>query len=142
MRKPFAKSQTEIIDHIDPSKPVRVYRNLHKQCYSIQQGGIVKCHADKVELYNCTFKVLERGRQRVLREQRKNVHSFVVGKVSSTYSAKPCRTMLFYDPYKSGDWLALTWFSTKLMPVSGAFIVRLDHRGCTAVDIETKKEAA
>ena len=142
MRKPFAKSQTEIIDHIDPSKPVRVYRNLHKQCYSIQQGGIVKCHADKVELYNCTFKVFERGRQRVLREQRKNVHSFVVGKVSSTCSTKPYRTMLSYDPYKSGNWLAHTWTSTGPVPVFCADCVRLDNTGCTAVSVETKKEEA
>lgn len=142
MRKPFAKSQSEIIDHIDPSKPVRVYRNLHRQCYSIQQGGIVKCHADKVQLYSCMFKVLERGRQRVLREQRKNVHSFVVGKVSSTYSTKPYRTMLFYDPYKSGNWLARTWTSTSLVPVFFADFVRLDHTECTAVTVVTKKEAA
>lgn len=142
MRKPFAKTQSEISDHIDPSKPVRVYRNLHKQCYSIQQGGIVKCHADKIELYKCTFKVFERGRQRVLREQRKNVHSFVVGTVCSAYSDKSYPTTLFYDPYKSGSWLAHSYLTPRLSAVSGAFLVRLDNTGCTAVSVETKKEAA
>lgn len=141
MYKPFATNHEAILNHINPSEPVRVYRNLHKQCYSIQQNGIVRCHADHVELYDCTFKVFERGRQRVLREQRKNVHSFIIGKVSACYNSSPYHTVLFYDPYKSGDWLRHSFLYPKPAAVSSAFLVRLDHRGCTAACVELKGES-
>lgn len=65
---------------------VFVYFNLHKKCWSIRamegnQKGRVIAHAQAVELANCTFKVSEAGRQRVLREKRKNVHAGVVGDI-------------------------------------------------------------
>lgn len=65
---------------------VFVYFNLHRKCFSIKalEGefkGRVIAHASYVSLHDCTFKVSEAGRQRVLREKRKNVHAGVVGKV-------------------------------------------------------------
>lgn len=60
------------------------YFNLHRKCWSIKalEGplkGRVVSHARRVNLLGATFKVSEAGRQRVLREQRKNVHAGVVG---------------------------------------------------------------
>jgi hypothetical protein len=61
---------------------VFVYFNLHKRCFSVKdvKTGLVIGHTDKIELEEATFKVSEAGRQRVLREQRKNVHAGVKGK--------------------------------------------------------------
>ena len=64
---------------IDHSKPVKVYRNLHKGCWSIQQNGLVKAHSDKFQLFDCEFLVNEKDRQRVIKTKRKNVHAFVRG---------------------------------------------------------------
>ena len=36
---------------INPAKPVKVYWNLHRDCFSVQQDGLVVCHADQVELH-------------------------------------------------------------------------------------------
>ena len=63
---------------------VKVYYNLHKNCYSIvslekeNYGRVIK-HENCVPLFDAQFKVSEKGRQRVLREQKKNVHAYVVG---------------------------------------------------------------
>jgi hypothetical protein len=66
---------------------VRVYFNLHRRVFSIQDAKIrlVIGHAPEVALENVEFKVSEAGRQRVLRENRKNVHSYVVGEFVGTY---------------------------------------------------------
>jgi hypothetical protein len=64
---------------IDPDKPVEVYRNLHKKCWSVRQRGKVKLHTDYIFLENAELKVSQKGRERVLREQRKNVHAFIKG---------------------------------------------------------------
>jgi len=63
---------------------VFVYFNLHKKCFSIKalegnNKGRVIAHSNDVVIYNPTFKVSEAGRQRVLREKKKNVHAGVVG---------------------------------------------------------------
>ena len=65
---------------------VFVYFNLHRKCFSVKalEGefkGRVVAHASHVNLIHCTFKVSEAGRQRVLREKRKNVHAGVVGQL-------------------------------------------------------------
>lgn len=72
---------SQLLQHIDPDKPVQVYRNLHKNCWSIRQQGKVKAHTPYVCLESVQLKVSEPGRQRVLREKRKNVHAYVVGYV-------------------------------------------------------------
>ena len=63
--------------------PVRVYRNLHKDCVSIQARingrWLVVGHASEVELAGVRFQVSEAGRARVLSTGRKNVHAFVTG---------------------------------------------------------------
>lgn len=63
---------------------VSVYFNLNRKCLSIraEEGpakGRVIAHAQTAALGEVTFKVSEAGRQRVLKEQRKNVHAFVRG---------------------------------------------------------------
>jgi len=61
---------------------VSVYWNLHKKCYSIKNSvGIVQHHARSVWLADVTFRVQQGGRQRVIKEGRKNVHAFIAGKL-------------------------------------------------------------
>ena len=64
---------------LDFDRKVFVYKNLHKGCWSIKQDGIVKAHADNVTLYQVVMKVNRKGRERVLREKRKNVHAGING---------------------------------------------------------------
>ena len=70
---------------------VQVYRNLHNGLISIQDlsTGLVLGHADAIDLEEANFIVREAGRQQVIREQRKNVHAFVRGKVISIQNFQP-----------------------------------------------------
>jgi hypothetical protein len=83
---------------------VFVYYNLHKHCFSVKslEGetyGKVIAHRPSVVIRNATFKVSETGRQRVLKEQRKNVHAGVVGTwIDGGRGFNG--TMVTYNPYK------------------------------------------
>ena len=66
------------------SLKVFVYYNLHRKCWSVKalegpNKGLVIAYRDHMWLEDCTFKVSQAGRNRVLRERRKNVHAGVVG---------------------------------------------------------------
>ena len=63
---------------------VEVYFNLHAKCWSVRalegmNRGRVICHAQSVGIEAPRFVVQRKGRERVLREGRKNVHAFVRG---------------------------------------------------------------
>ena len=63
---------------------VFIYFNLHRKLWSVKalegpHKGKVISHCLDFSLHNCTMKVSEAGRQRVLRERRKNVHAGIVG---------------------------------------------------------------
>jgi len=81
---------------------VRVYFNLHRKCWSVQDYATRRVidHTDYIVLKDVTFKVYQAGRNRVLAEQTKNVHAFVVGDIvnpSSYVIAEQVR----YNPYQN-----------------------------------------
>lgn len=81
MKKPREQKSVNILKHIDGRRKVRVYRNLHKDCYSVKQDGLVKCHADQVTLQEVKFIVSKAGQKRVRDEKKKNVHAYLEGYV-------------------------------------------------------------
>ena len=105
---------------IDLEKPVQVYRNLHKNCWSVRQCGKVKAHTNYLCLQDVEFVVQHAGREKVLREKKKNVHAFVKGFLISgrecdkiTEEIDWTQTVVNYNPYKephfmAGDWLVDT----------------------------------
>lgn len=86
---------------------VFVYFNLHKRVFSVKalegkDKGRVIGHRTSLALDSPTFKVSEAGRQRVIREKRKNVHAGVVGYITSPYdwSKEEVQwTAVLYNPY-------------------------------------------
>jgi hypothetical protein len=116
---------------IDYSEPVRVYKNLHRNCWSVKQDGLVKVHTHHVNLFNCKFLVSKKGRLKVLKEKRKNVHAFIEGYMNkedcfdcgSTFAEKN-EAQISYDPY-----FKETFFTNHdLFPVYDADEVRLIYR--------------
>ena len=98
---------------------VEVYYNLHKKCLSVRdrKTGLVVKHTHAIKLVGrnrygsglVCFSVSEKGRQRVLEQQRKNVHAFVRGnvvlnKVKSLEERKARKPKTLrrvtYNPYK------------------------------------------
>ena len=96
---------------------VFVYFNLHKKCFSIKalegdRKGRVVAHSTTVLLEGCKFKVSEAGRQRVLREKRKNVHAGVTGTWINADRVESCYEFLSmvgrqvsYNPYKYSSFI-------------------------------------
>ena len=64
--------------------PFRIYRNLNKHCWSVQnrpgmgiQGWRVCCHMSALIAKDVTFLVSDKGRERVRATGRKNVHAYI-----------------------------------------------------------------
>jgi hypothetical protein len=83
---------------------VAVYFNLHKKTFSVKalegaNKGRVVFHSDNVTLTDAVFKVSEAGRQRVLKEKRKNVHAYVIGQLQSLDAVQVVGEKITYNPY-------------------------------------------
>lgn len=63
--------------------PVRVYRNLHKKCWSVQtktkKGWRVTAHLINFCVFNPRYKVYKSGVIRAKKEGKRNVHAFIEG---------------------------------------------------------------
>jgi len=112
---------------LDESKKVFVYKNLHKDCWSIKQDGLVKAHSDgkPIHLYSAMMKVNTKGRERVLREKRKNVHAGISGYIAHPDPSFACwddigwweMTAITYNPYKHSSFVDVStqkprWFAS------------------------------
>jgi len=89
---------------INPNVKIKVYRNLHNGKMSVQQGGLVVGHCDEIMINRAEFIVNESGRQRVIKEKRKNVHAFVVGYLFGGCLGHESSggVPVAYNPYKMG----------------------------------------
>ena len=86
---------------------VQVYYNLQKRCLSIRHRGRVIKHSKSVILRDASFRVQPAGRERVLREKRKNVHAYVSGELMEDFWFTEPSSRIFkkkqvvtYNPYK------------------------------------------
>ena len=92
-----------------PLRGLRVegYYNLHKGRFSVRalegpDKGRVVGHLERLGLAGVKFKVSEAGRQRVLREKRKNVHARVQGTLVNPDALTNCEDRVSYNPYRGG----------------------------------------
>lgn len=86
------------------NQQVRIYFNLHKKKLSVQtkvngQWKVV-AHAEEAYLKNASFKVSEAGRQRVIKEKRKNVHAYIMGELVSGIQSNKQFHSVRYNPYE------------------------------------------
>jgi hypothetical protein len=105
---------------------VDVYWNLHKKLWSVRLDGIVGGrHMEEVYLTWVEFVVGQKGRERVIREGRKNVHAYARGVLCkpSRYSGiREWDARVSYNPYKAGHFV-----DTHGNPVQAGRIVKLDR---------------
>ena len=84
---------------------VKVYFNLHKKMFSVvalsgPNKNRVISHTDSLMLRDTKFRVQSSGRQKVLKEKKKNVHAFVYGYITEKISASSGLHRVTYNPYK------------------------------------------
>jgi hypothetical protein len=123
--------QKEIV----PGTPVRVYRNLHQRCWSVQtyvrgKGWRLARHESALFITDVTYHVNERIRQQVIANRHKDIHAFVCGKWLTGGSGNSLDALVghartgprnvTYNPYKAGHFmfddgpatpLACAWFT-------------------------------
>lgn len=101
---------------IDFSQPVEIYKNLHNGLFSVRQNGLVVAHVESFSLSRVFCKVSETGRQKVIREQKKNVHAFLcgyllevncIGSDNGLFEMLVHNHKLTYNPYKGGHFVKL-----------------------------------
>jgi hypothetical protein len=105
---------------------VFVYYNLHKLCWSVKSlsgefKGKVVAHLDLIYLKDTTFKVSQKGRDRVLKEKVKNVHAGIVGIVSDK-NETDYEIQVSYNPYKH----SFFYHKKDSSPILSAKYVRMD----------------
>jgi hypothetical protein len=105
-------------------KWVEVYYNLHKNVLSVRRGGRVQLHTEALELDNVKFVVQPAGREKVLKEKRKNVHAFVRGnyKCSGKNARLPWNSLwkrVRYNPYNFKTFMVVH-SSIELVPIHEA----------------------
>lgn len=132
---------------------VDVYRNLHKNTWSIRSRatGLVVEHSNDVLVKDATFVVQPAGRKKVLREQKKNVHAFVRGVVEAlprvTTFDTPCDVQVKYNPYKADHFYeaetgeAVSEAPIVVLDTQGAWIQKNVSTGQSEV-LESGKETA
>jgi hypothetical protein len=84
----------------------RIYRNLHKDCFSIQRwnsdkkGYRLHSYEKNVIAFHVEFRVSQSGRNSVLKTKQKNVHAFVYCKNYITF-VEPVNhgQEVYYNPY-------------------------------------------
>ena len=112
-------------------KKVFVYYNLHKHTWSIRDCKTRRVigHSDHVLLFDVKPKVSRAGRERVLREQRKNVHAGLEGYLMGTQESHLGTTQkaITYNPYKYKGFV----YKTTEEPYNGSQVARLNHRRVT-----------
>lgn len=104
----------------------KVYRNINNGLISIaeRRSGLVVAHCDSVTMQSVAFRVSDKGRQRVIKEQRKNVHAFAIGRVIDVEGLRPYKgrnldsglsvvedsdmpTVITYNPYKAAQFVEM-----------------------------------
>lgn len=80
-----------------------IYKNLHTGGFSVRFRGKVVDRLNNFTASNIKFKVSEYGRQRVILENRKNVHAFAVadkykGLINKEYKLDNLPAVM-YNPY-------------------------------------------
>lgn len=113
---------------------VFVYRNLHKNKISVKdiRTNLIVARVDSIVLVDCAMKVSEKGRQRVLKEKRKNVHAGVRGTWVKDHPISLAGTRrVTYNPYVSGTFRdaetgePIYRASKVVVTVDGVFVVDL-----------------
>lgn len=84
---------------------IRVYWNIHKQCWSVVVKGRVVAHADTLWLKNVSPRLSQAGRLRVIRDGRKNVHAYLEGELGAPPGKPLCQGQIIYNPWQHKTFL-------------------------------------
>lgn len=88
----------KILRPFDINKPVFIYKNLTRKCWSVKQKGLVVAHTNNIIIKDVICVVNEAGRLRVLKEKQKNVHAYLKGVICDNIDLI-FENIITYNPY-------------------------------------------
>jgi hypothetical protein len=116
---------------------VKVYFNLHNRLFSIVHDRRVVAHIPEVKLTDVKFKVSESGRQRVLAQERKNVHAFVEGIFDhQPHGLEMLGQGVTYNPYKYETFVR-TYDKSPILTAKAAVLVNVPYPMVTVDEEQT-----
>lgn len=126
---------------IDLDKPILVYKNLHKDMYSIKQGKRIVAHAERLCVASFECIVNEKGRRRVLRTGHKNVHAYIKGRyetsgMGTSAERNDLPAEIKYDPRKYKTFICDN-LTMKPHEVKGGMFCIMDKDGVKAAYTHT-----
>jgi hypothetical protein len=119
---------------------VDVYRNLQTGGYSIRSRetstyGLVVGHESEAVVLDATFEVSENGRQKVIEQERKNVHAVVRGVLGERDEPHGDEASeVTYNPYKYKNFVLRESES----PIESAEVVSLGEETVEAFEVVMK----
>lgn len=99
---------------VEVGMKVDVYRNLHHGGYSIRcsRTKMVLARCESVLINQCTFRVSEAGRKKVLETKRKSVHAYITGIFvtadESLSDHSEMTRVIYYNPYETNLFTDIT----------------------------------
>lgn len=107
----------------------RIYRNLNTGTMSLQQkinkSWLVVGHVTNVAIEYPTFHISKAGKNRVIREKRKNVHAWAEGKLIGITADSSNLEEIYYCPYNSDSF---SWKKTGESIKSSSLLVVIDNK--------------
>ena len=92
---------------IDESRKVFIYKNLHKDCWSVKQDGLVKMHTHDLSLFDCSFRVNYKGQGQGTRGEEEEcprrcqrIHRPPLGRREDISREGQKTKCAMYNPYK------------------------------------------
>jgi hypothetical protein len=108
---------------IEKGQRVMVYRNLHNGKFSVADAKTERVlgYVDEIALTDCEFRVRQGGREKVIREKKKNVHAFVIGNFAGFEPIEEITDEVYYNPYKTKQFI-IKGLGTELLRYKHAYL--------------------
>ncbi len=109
---------------------INLSKKLKQPLFSIRDVKTKKVigHDTNIVIENAIFKVSEKGRQRVLKERKKNVHALIQGKLVHTTTTTQANEVT-YNPYKHSTFV----YKDNLAPIYYSNLVVIKNKNVTCV---------
>lgn len=109
---------------------INLSRKLKQPLFSIRDVKTKKVigHDTNIVIENAIFKVSEKGRQRVLKERKKNVHALIQGKLVHTTTTTQTNEVT-YNPYKHSTFV----YKDNNTPIYHSNLVVIKNKNVTCV---------
>ncbi len=115
---------------------VQIYYNRTRKCWSVRHNGRVIRHVQQIQLVDCTMKVSEAARQRVIRTGKRGVHAWIVGTIAENTRSNVGLEEITYSPFRGRTFRTISG-----RPIATADFVRFKPNGSCFIGLSAARTA-